>query len=172
MKNAVHCWSTYFKRHMAFRKTDDWLVCLDKLDSFFKPALLHSKSLLSMNKCIFLFYSFNKVSTVIYLIYFHQHCFYHCIYLCSQFFLSLRAPFCFTNLDYHLIRMTSPPNYFGLARVYCSYLLTWKDSDDGVCCTELLGLFWTLFIVLYMEDKRPQRFRDWICLCPQVDGEG
>jgi hypothetical protein len=38
--------------------------------------------------------------------------------------------------------------------------------------TELLGLFWTLFIVLYVEDKRPQRFRDWICLHPQVDGAG
>jgi hypothetical protein len=30
---------------------------------------------------------------------------------------------------------------------------TWKDSDDGVCCTELLGLFWTLSIVWYVEDK-------------------
>jgi hypothetical protein len=33
------------------------------------------------------------------------------------------------------------------------YCWTWKDSDDGLCCTELLGLFWTLFIVLYVEDK-------------------
>jgi hypothetical protein len=32
--------------------------------------------------------------------------------------------------------------------------LAWKDSDDGVCCTELLGLFWTLSIVLYVEDKK------------------
>jgi hypothetical protein len=31
---------------------------------------------------------------------------------------------------------------------------TWKDFDDGVCCTELLGLFWTLSIVLYVEDKK------------------
>jgi hypothetical protein len=38
---------------------------------------------------------------------------------------------------------------------------------------ELLGLFWTLSIVLYVEDKKiPQRFGDWICLCPQVDGAG
>jgi hypothetical protein len=29
-----------------------------------------------------------------------------------------------------------------------------KDSDDGVCCTELLGLFWTLSIVFYVEDKK------------------
>jgi hypothetical protein len=33
-------------------------------------------------------------------------------------------------------------------------------------------LFWTLSIVLYVEDKRPQRFGDWICLRPQVDGAG
>jgi hypothetical protein len=33
-------------------------------------------------------------------------------------------------------------------------VLTIKDSDDGVCCTELLGLLWTLFIVLYVEDKK------------------
>jgi hypothetical protein len=34
--------------------------------------------------------------------------------------------------------------------------------------TELLGLFWTLSIVLYVKVKRPQRFGDWICLRPQV----
>jgi hypothetical protein len=38
--------------------------------------------------------------------------------------------------------------------------------------TELLGLFWILSIVFYVEDKRPQRFGDWICLRPQVDGAG
>jgi hypothetical protein len=38
--------------------------------------------------------------------------------------------------------------------------------------TELVGLFWTLSIVLYVEDKRPQRFGYWICLRPQVDGAG
>jgi hypothetical protein len=38
--------------------------------------------------------------------------------------------------------------------------------------TELLGLFSTLSIVLYVEDKRPQCFGDWICLRPQVDGAG
>jgi hypothetical protein len=47
-----------------------------------------------------------------------------------------------------------------------------RDSDDDVCCTELLGLFWTLSIVVYVEDKRPQSFGDWICLRPQVDGAG
>jgi hypothetical protein len=31
--------------------------------------------------------------------------------------------------------------------------------------TELLGLFSTLSIVWYVEDKRPHRFGDWICLC-------
>jgi hypothetical protein len=36
--------------------------------------------------------------------------------------------------------------------------------------TEPLDLFWTLSIVWYVEDKRPQRFGDWICLRPQVDG--
>jgi hypothetical protein len=40
-----------------------------------------------------------------------------------------------------------------------------------MCCTELFGLFWTLSIVLYVEDKRPQRFGDWICLRPQVMGQ-
>jgi hypothetical protein len=38
--------------------------------------------------------------------------------------------------------------------------------------TELLGLFWTLSIIWNVEDKRPQRFGDWICLRPQVDGAG
>jgi hypothetical protein len=39
--------------------------------------------------------------------------------------------------------------------------------------TELLGLFWTSSIVLYVEDKKiPQRFGDWICLRPRVDGAG
>jgi hypothetical protein len=39
-----------------------------------------------------------------------------------QTFLSFRTTFCFTNPDYWLIRMTSPPhpNYFRLARVYCT----------------------------------------------------
>jgi hypothetical protein len=44
----------------------------------------------------------------------------------------------------------------------------WKDNIK--IGTELLGLFWTLSIVWYMEDKRPQRFGDWISLGPQVDG--
>jgi hypothetical protein len=35
-----------------------------------------------------------------------------------------------------------------------------------------IGLFWTLSFVLYVEDKRAQRFGDWICLRPQVDGAG
>jgi hypothetical protein len=47
-------------------------------------------------------------------------------------------------------------------------LLTWPD----ISCTELLGLFWTLSLVLYVEDKRPQSLGDWICLRPQVDGAG
>jgi hypothetical protein len=39
--------------------------------------------------------------------------------------------------------------------------------------TELLGLFWTLSIVLCVEDKKiPQRFGDWVCLRPQVNGVG
>jgi hypothetical protein len=38
---------------------------------------------------------------------------------------------------------------------------------------ELFGFFWTLSIVWYVEVyKRPQRFGDWICLRPQVDGTG
>jgi hypothetical protein len=37
--------STYFKRLVAFRKADESLVCSDKtLGSFFKPALLRSKT--------------------------------------------------------------------------------------------------------------------------------
>jgi hypothetical protein len=36
--------STYFKRHMAFRKANESLVCSEKkLDSFLKPALLCSE---------------------------------------------------------------------------------------------------------------------------------
>jgi hypothetical protein len=45
MKNEKFCsqLSTYFKRHMAFRKGDESLVCSDKtVDSFFKPASLRS----------------------------------------------------------------------------------------------------------------------------------
>jgi hypothetical protein len=49
--------STYFKRHMAFRKASAQLPVQTKLDSSFEPALLHSEqvqllSLLSANKCI------------------------------------------------------------------------------------------------------------------------
>jgi hypothetical protein len=33
------------------------------------------------------------------------------------------------------------------------------------------GLFWTSSIVWYVKDNRPQRFRDWICLCPQTMDE-
>jgi hypothetical protein len=44
--------------------------------------------------------------------------------------------------------------------------------DDGVCFTELLGVFLTLSIVWYVEDKIPQHFGDWICLHPQVVGAG
>jgi hypothetical protein len=38
--------------------------------------------------------------------------------------------------------------------------------------TEVLGLFWTLSIVLFVDVKTTQRFGDWICLRPQVDGAG
>jgi hypothetical protein len=42
------------------------------------------------------------------------------------------------------------------------YLVTMALNKIG---TELLGLFWTLSIVLYVEDKKIlQRFGDWICL--------
>jgi hypothetical protein len=51
--------TTYFKRHMAFRKADEFLFCSENLNSFLKTALLRQKqlqllSLLSMNKYIFL----------------------------------------------------------------------------------------------------------------------
>jgi hypothetical protein len=46
------------------------------------------------------------------------------------------------------------------------------SRKQEVSRTELLGLFWTLSIVLYVEDKRPQRFGDWIFLRPHVDGAG
>jgi hypothetical protein len=37
--------STYFKRHMGFRKADESLVSSDRTwDSFFKPALLRSET--------------------------------------------------------------------------------------------------------------------------------
>jgi hypothetical protein len=47
-----------------------------------------------------------------------------------------------------------------------------RTARNMNCGTELLSLLWTLSIVLYVEDKRPQRFGDWICLRPQVDGAG
>jgi hypothetical protein len=47
---------------------------------------------------------------------------------------------------------------------YCAPKWLSSDKATNVKCTELLGLFWTLSIVLYVEDKRPQRFGDWICL--------
>jgi hypothetical protein len=34
------------------------------------------------------------------------------------------------------------------------------NTHHRISCTELLGLFWTLSIVWYVEDKRPQRFGD------------
>jgi hypothetical protein len=57
MKNAIHSCVHILKRHMAFRKADESLVCSDKTFSFFKPAILLSKnvqllSLLSINKNI------------------------------------------------------------------------------------------------------------------------
>jgi hypothetical protein len=47
MKCEKYCsqLSTYYKRHMPFRKADESLVCSDKTwDSFFRPASLRSKS--------------------------------------------------------------------------------------------------------------------------------
>jgi hypothetical protein len=55
--------------------------------------------------------------------------------------------------------------------VYMSICI-WEDNICVYLAIELLGLFWTLSIVLYVEDKIPQRFGDWICLRPQVDGAG
>jgi hypothetical protein len=33
----------------------------------------------------------------------------------------------------------------------CLFCLSWKDSDNGVCCAKLFGFFWTLSIVWYVE---------------------
>jgi hypothetical protein len=41
------------------------------------------------------------------------------LYLCPKFF-AFWVPFGFTNLDYCLIRMASPPSQSRLARVYCT----------------------------------------------------
>jgi hypothetical protein len=55
-----------------------------------------------------------------------------------------------------------------------SETMPWAAMEFGIhClhCTELFGFFWNLSIVWYVEvHKRPQRFGDWICLRPQVDG--
>jgi hypothetical protein len=39
---------------------------------------------------------------------------------------------------------------------FCFYFIT----EDHIVCTELLGLFWTLSIVWYIQDKKPQHFGD------------
>jgi hypothetical protein len=44
MKNAVHGSVHTLKRHSAFRKAEESLYVQKKLDSFFKPALLRSKT--------------------------------------------------------------------------------------------------------------------------------
>jgi hypothetical protein len=56
--------------------------------------------------------------------------------------------------------------------MFSTFVHPWHVTRGAHVNTELLGLFWTLSIVLYVEDKRPQRFGDWICLRPQVDGAG
>jgi hypothetical protein len=45
IKNAVHSWVHALKRHMALRKADE-VICMfrQNLTSFFKPALLSSKT--------------------------------------------------------------------------------------------------------------------------------
>jgi hypothetical protein len=44
-----------------------------------------------------------------------------------------------------------------------SNIMHLKDSDDGDLC---MLIFWTLSIVLIFKTRR---FRDWICLRPQVN---
>jgi hypothetical protein len=52
----------------------------------------------------------------------------HFWFICVLIFLSFRVNFCFTNPEYVLIRVISPPsNYSGLARVYCT---TWHSFQD------------------------------------------
>jgi hypothetical protein len=65
MKNEKFCpqLSTYFKRHMTFRKADESLSVQTKLETvssnlhYYVQKQVQLLSLLSMNKCI-VFYSF------------------------------------------------------------------------------------------------------------------
>jgi hypothetical protein len=63
---------------VTFRKADESLLCSEKRNRFFKPALIRSKqiqplSILSINKCIVFLLFLNEVSVVIHLFtYFHQ----------------------------------------------------------------------------------------------------
>jgi hypothetical protein len=44
--------STYFKRHIIFRKADESLVSSEKFDSFFKPEILFSKTITTSERSI------------------------------------------------------------------------------------------------------------------------
>jgi hypothetical protein len=77
-----------------------------------------------MNKCITFLWFLHQVCTMIFCHLFSSALLMSfSIYLWSEFFFSFRATFCFTNPDYRLIRMTSPPqinpDYRGFTVVLC-----------------------------------------------------
>lgn len=52
--------------------------------------------------------------------------------------------------------------------LHITFILSWNDSDDSMCCTELLSLC-TLSMVWCSKEgnRRALRFGDWLCLRPQ-----
>jgi uncharacterized protein VirK/YbjX len=136
---------------MAFRKADESLVCSDKLDSFSKSELfkLQLLSLLSTNKCTVFLQFLNKGSTVIFLLFIFISTTYIItisIYLRSKFSLSFRATFCFTNLDYLLIRITLQFLRISESLPYLFHVIFRINKDDfptkhkptGLCNAEAM----------------------------------
>jgi hypothetical protein len=56
MKKKVYSLlSINFKRNRTFRKADELLACSDKIDGFFKPALLRSKQVQILTESLIVF---------------------------------------------------------------------------------------------------------------------
>jgi hypothetical protein len=108
--------STDTKRHVAFRKADESLVCSDKTWQFLQSCVITFKNKYNFwvfYRWIYLLslYSFSITALEQYFLlyilisttYFIQFPF-----ICVLSFLHCRATFCFTNPDYRLIWITSP----------------------------------------------------------------
>jgi hypothetical protein len=129
---------------VAFRKADESLVFSDKNLTicwhlhYYVQKQEQLLSHLSLNKCTVSLQFLNKSSAMIFFLFSSTLLIsLNSSFICVVIFLSLRSTFYFTNPDYSLIRVTSPPNYFELPRVYCvapdgSFLWGSKLQRDSV----------------------------------------